>query len=81
MQADIKLNSAPSDIRLQRDQHLRLSDARGWKVKSVNGTVWITQEGDSRDIVIRPGQSFVLDRNGTALLSALNDADLRLQAA
>jgi hypothetical protein len=81
MQADIKLNSVPSAIRLERDQHLRLNDARGWQVKSVNGTVWITQEGDSRDIVIKKGQSFVLDRDGTTLLSALNDADLHLQAA
>lgn len=81
MQADIKLNAAEGSIRLQRDQHMRLSDARGYQIKSVNGTVWITQEGDSRDIVLKEGQSFVVDRDGTTLLSALNDADLRLKAA
>ncbi|MBI1891202.1 MAG: DUF2917 domain-containing protein [Burkholderiales bacterium] len=81
MRADITLKPNDSAVRLQRDQHMRLQDARGWQIKSVNGTVWLTQEGDSRDIVLRKGQSFVLDRDGTALLSALNDADLCLQAS
>lgn len=81
MQADIQLKSCESKIRLQRDQHLRIRDAQGWQVKALNGTVWITQEGDSRDIVIRDGQTFALDRDGTTLLSALNDADLCLCTA
>lgn len=81
MRAEIKLNSSDCAVHLQGDQHMRLRDARGWQVKSVNGTVWLTQEGDSRDIVLKKGQSFVLDRDGTALLSALHDADLCLQAS
>ena len=81
MNANISLSARAGAIRLQRDQHLRLQDASGWSVKAVNGTVWITQEGDSRDIVLKDGQSFQFDRNGKALLSALHDADLCLQGA
>jgi len=81
LHADIRVNRHGGLVHLGQDQHLRVRDAQGWRVQAINGTVWITQEGDSRDIVLRHGQSFVLDRNGTALLSALDDADLALQAA
>lgn len=76
MQADIMFNPTDCEIKLQRDQHMRLSDAQGWKIKAVDGTVWITQEGDSRDIVLRNGESFVFDRAGKVLLSALDRAVL-----
>jgi hypothetical protein len=39
-------------------------------VKSLHGVLWITQSNDSEDIVVRGGQSFVLDRPGLALISA-----------
>jgi hypothetical protein len=65
-------------IHLKKHQHLRLKDACGWAVHAMDGTVWITQDGNARDIILRPGESFVLDRDHTALLSSLNDDEVQV---
>lgn len=64
---------------LRKNQHLHLQDACGWTVHAVAGTLWITQDGDVRDVVLEAGQSFVLDRNTTALLSPLPEAQVSLK--
>ena len=46
----------------------------GRKVECVSGTLWITQDGDRRDIVLSPGDSFAFDQRGDALISALDDS-------
>lgn len=51
-----------------------IEDGKGLEVTAVSGTVWITQAGDMRDVILARGQSFVLDRNGRAVLYALKDA-------
>jgi len=51
-----------------------IEDGKGLEVTAVSGTVWITQAGDIRDVILARGQSFVLDRNGRAVLYALKDA-------
>lgn len=59
-------------IHLRKHQHLRLNDACGWAVHAMAGTVWLTQDGNARDIVLEAGESFVLDRDRDVLLSSLN---------
>lgn len=71
--------SATGSIYLNKHQHLRLHHACGWVVHAVTGAVWITQDGDTRDIVLESGDSFVLDRNHTAVLSPLHQAELKLE--
>jgi len=51
-----------------------IEDGKGLEVTAVSGTVWITQAGDIRDVILARGRSFVLDRNGRAVLYALKDA-------
>jgi hypothetical protein len=58
-------------IRLATGRTLRLRGAAGWAVTCCAGTVWITQEGDPRDIFLQAGESFTLDRTGLALVHAL----------
>ncbi|MGZ3158745.1 MAG: DUF2917 domain-containing protein [Burkholderiaceae bacterium] len=70
---------AEGSVALRQEQHLRLRDALGWTIKAVSGTIWITQESDSRDIVLKAGDSFVLDRPGSTLVSPLGDAKLCLK--
>ena len=63
-------------IRLHaRDVH-RIEDGQGFAVTCLRGNVWITQDRDLRDVVLSPGQSFVLDRNGLALAFAFKDATI-----
>ena len=57
----------------QRSVH-RIENGKGTEVFCLKGTVWLTQEGDPRDIVLSPGQSFVLDRKGVAVVYALKEA-------
>jgi hypothetical protein len=80
--ADIVLNArveatlAEGSIALHKEQHLHMRDASGWTIKAMSGTVWITQESDSRDIVLKAGESFMLDRPGSALVAPLGEAKL-----
>ena len=47
---------------------------KGRRVECVTGSIWITQDGDLRDVVLGPGEAFAFDRRGDALLSAFADS-------
>ena len=57
---------------IEPGQSKRIVDGKGTVVRCIKGNIWITQAGDVRDIVLVPGQRFALDRNGLALLVALD---------
>ena len=46
----------------------------GRSVECLSGSLWITQDGDRRDIVLSAGEAFDFDRRGDALLSAFADS-------
>lgn len=60
--------------RLQRRQTVQLRAHRGERIECESGELWITQDGDPRDVVLGPNQCFTLDREGIAVVSALKDA-------
>jgi uncharacterized protein (AIM24 family) len=72
------MNGNDYRITLQPNRLLRLRDGRDVVVGVDAGTVWLTQDGDMRDIILRAGESFRVDRDGTVLLQALDDAAVRL---
>ena len=47
---------------------------KGRRVECLAGSLWITQDGDLRDIVLAAGEAFDFDRRGDALLSAFADS-------
>jgi len=63
---------------LLRDEQLRIEDGRDLLLHLWQGSLWITQEGDRRDILLRAGQSFRLDRDGTAIARCWADAVVAL---
>lgn len=69
---------APSLTRLGRDQMLSVRDARGRCVAVFHGMAWVTQEGDTRDRLLTSGESFTFDRDGVALIHALEPTSLVL---
>jgi hypothetical protein len=74
---NIRLRTAP--ICLPQGQAALLDDARGARVHCRAGSVWVTQEGDRRDIVLEPGDSILIERDGMAVVSALRDASIDVQ--
>jgi hypothetical protein len=59
-----------SSVRLNTGELLDINDGEGFAVECLEGAVWITQSNDPRDIVLKAGQSFVLDKPGLALVCA-----------
>ncbi len=49
-------------------------DRRGDVITCLNGTLWITQEGDFKDYVLETGRSFWVTRPGTVVLQALDQS-------
>jgi hypothetical protein len=70
--------AAPLDtpIYLKERESLRIADGAGFEVKCLRGNLWITQPGDLEDRIIGRGESFVLDRPGLSLVTALGDPGL-----
>ena len=66
-------------VRLDAGHELQFREAAGWTVLCRGGGVWITQEADSRDIFLKQGEGFALDRGGLALVRALSQATLSIR--
>jgi hypothetical protein len=59
---------------LRKGEILHLHHALGQRIEAVGGRLWITMDGDLRDIVIDAGEGFTVDRGSDVLLSAMSDA-------
>jgi Protein of unknown function (DUF2917) len=66
---------------LARRGLLSIRGGRGAVLFVDHGEVWVTQEGDRRDVVLTAGAWFRLDRDGTAILQARRAAAVTLTAA
>jgi len=75
------IRSGELELRLQAGEILHVHDGPGLQVKCVSGELWITQANDAADIVLHAGGSFVLDRPGLALVSAIGPAHVAVRAA
>lgn len=73
------LDPCGETIALDAIQTAHLRDASGWTIRALDGSVWITQDGDIRDVVLEAGQTFVLDRNVPALLSPFGKARISVR--
>lgn len=58
---------------LDKGKIRHLHGEAGRRVEVLSGSLWITQDGDLRDIVLASGQGFDFERSGNALLSAFAD--------
>jgi len=58
-------------VRLKANQTLRLREAAGSTVCAVEGSVWITEENQPRDIVLERGACYRLRHAGVAIVNAL----------
>jgi hypothetical protein len=64
----------PATISLRKGAIHRLPRGRGQRIESLSGSLWVTIDNDVRDILVDPGKGFSIDRDGAALISALDDS-------
>ena len=67
------INTAHARLPVDDRQGLRLNAARGTLLRAVKGTLWITIDNDPRDIVLDPGESFVVDSDHPLFVMALGE--------
>ena len=67
----MKLELNAGEVRLGPNQTLRLRDSAGSTVRAIEGSVWITEENQLRDIVLAPGSAYRLRQRGLAIINAL----------
>ncbi len=65
----IELNSGA--VKLGPNQTLRLVDGLGSTVCAVEGSVWITEENQPRDIILEKGRCYRLRERGVAIINSL----------
>lgn len=73
---DIAQRYATQEI--TKNQILKITQPLGVTIECLDGSIWVTLDGDLRDVVLDAGQAFVVDRNQKTLLQALTDARVRL---
>ena len=66
------------EISLKRGTMHRIEGGRGTRIHVREGEVWLTQHLDWRDRILIAGESFVLDREGPAIASALRNSVFNL---
>ena len=61
---------------LPSNQTLRIADGKAHVISVFEGQVWLTQDGDQRDVFLEAGDSFSFDDRGLTLVQALRDTRL-----
>ena len=67
----MKLELQSGRFRLTRNQPLKVRDGAGNTVCATEGSVWITEENQPRDIVLEAGGCYRLRRPGLAIVHPL----------
>ncbi|MBS0326480.1 MAG: DUF2917 domain-containing protein [Proteobacteria bacterium] len=61
-------------VSLEPHEAVTLPDVRGATLRVTRGTLWVTQDGSRHDVVLRGGDSWVVERDGATVVEAQNDA-------
>ena len=63
---------------IAKNRILEVKHALGVTIECLEGSVWITLDGDRRDVVLDAGHTFNVDRKQRTLIQALDTARVRL---
>lgn len=67
-----------STVSLESNRVMTLRDASGSTVRCLDGALWITERRSALDVILGPGESFTLTRDGLTVVTALENATVRL---
>jgi|APFre7841882724_1041349.scaffolds.fasta_scaffold298216_1 hypothetical protein len=73
---DVQLHHA--GIQLDAKRHFTLKDARGTRVLCLAGELWLTQDRDTADHILGPGDSFEIGVDGAVVVHGLHASRLLL---
>jgi len=62
-------------VTLAHREAITLPDVRGARLRVTQGTLWLTEEREHEDVVLRPGDHFVVKFDGNTVIEAQNDAE------
>lgn len=63
-------------IDLDQGSAMHLENAQGTTLRVTRGVLWVTQDRDLRDIVLRPGDTWMIERGGLTIASAQADSSV-----
>jgi hypothetical protein len=69
------------DLCLAHQAMFSVSDAAGVQILCREGSVWVTLDNDTRDIVLDAGESFLTTEHRRALIYAMEQSSLSLVVA
>jgi len=61
-------------VELAASDVVTLPNLRSATLRVTRGTLWVTQEDDPQDVVLRAGDNWVVERNGLTVVQAQDDA-------
>lgn len=80
VQTRSRVHQTNPDMTFTRNQIREVKTPLGVTMECLSGRVWITLDGDLRDVVLDEGQTFTVDRNQRTLVMALDEATIRCTA-
>jgi hypothetical protein len=78
MEKAMKAETNSSFAKLERREMIELREGTGNAIVCLSGSLWVTRQGHCEDIILKPGQSIVLDGKGYAVAQGLRYSTLRV---
>ena len=75
----VDADSSSSRLRLSNGAVASFGPSTPIQVRVIDGQLWITQEGDPRDVIVRPGMSYLSARHGKVVVQALDRATIEVR--
>ena len=77
----MQFDAPRAQLHLADDELMRLRGACGSRLEATSGHVWVTLDGEFKDIVLSAGDSLLIDSRGVVTVSAIRGAaSLRVHA-
>jgi len=67
----MELSSQAPVLALAAGEVVTLDDARGVRIHAREGSVWVTEEANSRDHILATGDALIVGRGGRTVIQAL----------
>ena len=68
-----------ANIALEARHTMALTDAAGADVEVLAGHVWVTTDGDLRDVFLESGEAHTIGRNGLTIINAVEPSVVHVQ--